>query len=470
MDNPPELVLELTEAYEKKLKDLERTLIPGMKDHFQLYQALFRSVYELFIQKGLLKADPYKNERHLSDIYQPDEGPMTETELDEQLPIKLSEFDNLLDFLNNYTQFKASSLSLKKLKILAGIVKHVDWTKLTQTNNLPITHGVAVIAEKIRLGSDTMASASLQSNHNKLDQVCKDLLREIKLLAEFKREEYKLMLRQKVVAHHPVFQTNLNKEDFAKNVKSVFARTMEGEAYFPELVNELFDEMTGSDPAKIKQTILDRFKVAETKKKAEVQKQYNLREILLEGVHNLGTASRHLDESTFKLKENLEILDNRPKGLWERFKEWIIKMNQGKEKEVFFDVELIDPNTTMKKIEHLAFKEFCANVQKKSKYLTSFLVKTSAASVRMESTSEDAIYELLEKNIADLKAMHLRLDALDAYFKAESPQNERARMRGIKVELGNLKNSIAGVSQKLHEFVAKKDEIEQLKRLGIKVE
>ena len=192
---------------------------------------------------------------------------------------------------------------------------------------------------------------------------------------------------------------------------------------------------------------------------------------MLEGLRNLGAASRHLDEALVKLKENADVLHNRPKTFMERFKDWIISLSQrNKSKEVIFEVEIVDINTTMKKVEKIEFNTFSANVTKKARYLTTLLIKTSANYLRIESGTDAQLFELLEKNLLDLKQLHERLDALDTYFKSEAPALERGKMKGIKVELGNLKNSIAIVNQKIHEFVARKEEIEQLKKLGISVE
>ena len=464
-------MMELIEAYEHKTLDLEKNVLPRLKEQFQLFQALFRSIYELFIQRGALKADPYKNERHLSDIYSPEDKTMAESEIEEILPIKLSEYDNLLDFLNNYTQFKCASLNLKKLKILTNIVKYIEWNKLTASNNHTTTLGVAMVADKIKLGQDNMATVSFTTSHHKIEQVALQIMKDIKTLVEFKRVEYKLFIRQRIIQHNPTFNSALSKEDFTKYVKAQFVKAMEGEGFFPELVNELCDELYYADGATVRKTILARFFVDEPKKKVEAQAKFNLRDILFEGTRALGTASRPIDESFAKIKENTETIKNRPKTLMERFKEWIVNLSQGGvQKEDFYEIEIIDLSTTMKRSERLEFNAFAFALQKKTRYLTSMLIKTSPTYSKMEQLQDEEIYEVLEKNLIEVKLMADRLEALDTYFKSESPVAERAKMKGIKVELGNLKNSIAMVNQKMHEYVARKDELTQLKRLGIDVQ
>ena len=56
------------------------------------------------------------------------------------------------------------------------------------------------------------------------------------------------------------------------------------------------------------------------------------------------------------------------------------------------------------------------------------------------------------------------MEALDTYFKTEVP---REKVKGIKIELSSIKNSIVKANQKKHEYVAKKEEYDQFKKLGI---
>ncbi len=62
------------------------------------------------------------------------------------------------------------------------------------------------------------------------------------------------------------------------------------------------------------------------------------------------------------------------------------------------------------------------------------------------------------------------MTSLDTYFKSETTREQRARLRGITIELTGIKNAIVKTNQKKHEYVAKHEEIDQLKKLGINTE
>ncbi|MFH2115062.1 MAG: hypothetical protein ABIJ86_11210, partial [Spirochaetota bacterium] len=81
----------------------------------------------------------------------------------------------------------------------------------------------------------------------------------------------------------------------------------------------------------------------------------------------------------------------------------------------------------------------------------------------------DQIYKFLEKSIEDLQSYHRKLTALDEFFRATLTDPEvKNKVRTIKTELGSIKNTIIKANQKRYEYIAIKDEQEQMKRLGIK--
>ena len=81
--------------------------------------------------------------------------------------------------------------------------------------------------------------------------------------------------------------------------------------------------------------------------------------------------------------------------------------------------------------------------------------------------TEEQIISYLEKNIRDVQFLHRTLGALDDFFKSNATADDRAKIKGIKPELGAIKNSIVKANQLRYEFSAQKEEEDQMKRLGI---
>jgi hypothetical protein len=136
--------------------------------------------------------------------------------------------------------------------------------------------------------------------------------------------------------------------------------------------------------------------------------------------------------------------------------------------DLFYEVEYTDVVTGSSKVEKLNFSAFRAEVERKSRFLAAITSKTTAAAKKLEAATEDQLLSVLGKNIEEMQSIHKSMSALDIYFKSETPRAERERMRGIKPELSAVKNGIVKANQKRHEYIAQKEEVEQMKRLGIR--
>ena len=94
--------------------------------------------------------------------------------------------------------------------------------------------------------------------------------------------------------------------------------------------------------------------------------------------------------------------------------------------------------------------------------------KASQIFRRIEQSTEERIFEFLNRYLIELQLVHRRMSGLITYFKSEMSKDKRSKIRGIKLELNSIKNSIVKANQKKHEYVAIKEEEEQMKRLGLK--
>jgi len=137
--------------------------------------------------------------------------------------------------------------------------------------------------------------------------------------------------------------------------------------------------------------------------------------------------------------------------------------------DIIHEVDYMDPVSSERKNEAINFRSFATEVSKKAQTLIAMTSRNSTAYKRLEGASEDQIYKFLEKSIEDLQSYHRKLTALDEFFRATITDPEvRNRVRTIKTELGSIKNTIIKANQKRYEYIAFKDEQEQMKRLGIK--
>jgi delta 1-pyrroline-5-carboxylate dehydrogenase len=236
--------------------------------------------------------------------------------------------------------------------------------------------------------------------------------------------------------------------------------------FYGELVEEIYLEDFDENSDEHRNKALSRLEVPQ-RKMAETVKKDVLKDLLLDSLRALGNSSHHLEISVQKLRENSAIIENRPRSVMERFKEWIIQLSNGKAKDIVYEVEFIDITTSAHTTRRIQFTSFIANLERKARLLAGVVNRQSSAYQKLKMADEEQLYTLLEKNLTDLIEIHKNLDALDTFFKSEVSRLSRDQIRGVKNELAAIKNNIHQASQRKHEYMAKREEIEQLRNLGI---
>jgi hypothetical protein len=181
----------------------------------------------------------------------------------------------------------------------------------------------------------------------------------------------------------------------------------------------------------------------------------------------LSSGSTPLEQVISKLQYNKNLLTNKSQSFAEKFRRWLFNMTKRETDNEVFEIEYLDPKTATYKPVQLDYGKFLAELQKKSRLLSSLGTKMSNTYQKLESTSEDKAYEYLSKTIEELQSILLKLPALDTYFKHEVPKNQRNFVKGLRLETSALKNSVVKANQKRHEYVSHKEEMEQLKKLGV---
>ncbi|KGE71843.1 hypothetical protein [Spirochaeta lutea] len=465
MEQSQDFLTTLQGAVQQKYAHTANITVPKLKENFHSLESNFRSLLSLCQRKGILREDPYKKERQISEVQAPRDEMFQESYKEDELAIRLSEFDSQLDFLNHYTSFALETMNLKELKSLVSMVRFIRWTEFSTNSTKPTTRLLAEVLEKIRKGSDSMAAGAVNSSLNQCAKNAKEVTEALKQITNLKREEYKLEIRERILSQWDM-GTAMPHDLFIKEVKRAYTGAGFIQPFYGELVEEIYQEDFDESREDFRKKVFSRLEVPQ-RQVAEPVKQDVLKEMLLDALRALGNASRHLEISVQKLKENSAILENRPRSFMERFREWIIQLSSGKAKDIVYEVEFIDITTSAHTTRQIQFSSFIANLDRKARLLTGIINKQSSAYQKLRMADEDQLYTLLEKNLSDLIEIHKNLDALDTFFKSEVSRLNRDQIRGIKNELSAIKNNIHQASQRKHEYIAKREEIEQLRKLGI---
>jgi hypothetical protein len=450
----------LTEVLAARADWLEKSELGKLKDEFRTFQTAFAVLYKVFLKKGLINEDPYKNEVKIGELEVPETGPFTDGNYKDQFSMRLSNYDNQLDFLVNFYQFSVDFLTVDKIKCILGLVKFIDWTRLTAANESPNNRAMEEILGLAKNGADPLAASIINDSLSSLSRTTGKILSYLKTLSDYNREAYKLDLRTKVLSGLSTTEASA-----LPAIKKQFAAAMPGQPFYPDLVNEVIKEDAGAGKA-LRDNILKQMAVPESKPKTLVP-PVEFKPILIDGLNIIGSLYPAMADIALKLDENAAFLEGRKNGFWDKLKRVIQQMLNKKPDPAIFDVEYIDPVKGIPVKQKIDFAHFRSEMDRKNRTFTALAARSGAAFDKMQAMTDEQLMGMLEKNIKDVQTTHNILGALDDFFKLEAGRKDRDKIKGIKPELGVIKNAFVKANQRRHDYSARKEEEDQMKKLGI---
>ena len=86
---------------------------------------------------------------------------------------------------------------------------------------------------------------------------------------------------------------------------------------------------------------------------------------------------------------------------------------------------------------------------------------------KINSANEDDILIFLNRQIQENQKFFTTINALDDHFKSHVEVLQRPKVKGLKIDLSSYRNAIINSNKKRGEYAAAKEEIEQMRKLGI---
>ena len=480
MEAKSEFLTKLEEALELRREYLDAQILPRLRDSFHAYQTALKGIISILVQKSLIDEDPYKHEKKISEVALPPTDPVIDAEKSNEISVRLSDFENQLDFLNNFYQFSSDFLNLDRVRLLSKLVNYITWDKLSELSGGVNTRIVGELITKIRLGTDKLSSGLLTDALGQIVKAKEEIITDLRELTSFHREQYKAEARAALFDGTELQQAEVQRgrDEVIRKLKARFGqlqakgkgfrfRGFEGTPpYYPELVGEILDEDYSEYAENLKSGVLEKLAVREPvkpKRKAPPE----LKPLLLEGVRALSAASSPLDIVMQKLVDNSRMLDTRKITLGERFRRWLTKRIGGQKPTKVYEIEITDPNTAITSAEQLDFTEYCQRMARRARSLANLSSRLTESYAKVEALDEEKLSQFLATAIDEVHYLATKMPALETYFKSELARDERAKLRMIRIELEAIRNAVLKANQKRHEYAQRREERAQFKRLGI---
>jgi hypothetical protein len=437
---------------------LERNEMPKLKDDFRTFHSAVNSIYTLFVKKGYIVDDPYRNDAKTDDLKVPDVGPINESNKRDHLGECLSSLGKELDYIVNFCQFSLEFFSQQRIKVVMGIISYIDWTRLG-TEEKPLTEMMNGIIVEARRGLDAVSRNMLNDSLASIGNATASIASRMKLLSEYNREDYKYNLRVNIT------DGMSEKDAQVANIRKQFAKKCAGESFYPELVEELRREDYTPRGPKLREAVLKKLAVTSTAGKKAKKAQTDFKPNIIDALNSIGTAGGTLNEIAKKIDTNYVLMSNKPVGLFGFMKKLWYAITGHEDDSVVYELEFTNPKGGVIH-EDLHYNQFFIELGKKTKILQAVALNGTAAG-RLPMLDETQLVDLYLRNAKDLITLQRILGALDIFFKKNVAPNDRGRVRGIKPELSALKSISIRANDRYTEYKSLKEEAEQFKRLGI---
>jgi hypothetical protein len=139
-----------------------------------------------------------------------------------------------------------------------------------------------------------------------------------------------------------------------------------------------------------------------------------------------------------------------------------------KSKPHIYEIELFDNLSNTNRTEQLNFTKWSEDLSIRLRLLTAVANRASPQFQGLLAKTEDEILDWFDRQFIEASKSVERMAGLDEFFKTEVPKDNRSQVKGVKTEVSSVRIGMANANKLKHEYVGKREEQEQLKRLGIR--
>jgi hypothetical protein len=468
MDYPETFSKELFSAFDAKLAWYDGEELPRLLSEYRKLHAYVENLINTLLNKGSIPEDPYKHDKKISDIPQIDDGFYNENERNMVIGMRLSDLESALTFISNYLTFSVASLNLERIKKLTALNAAFQWNSVSTNSTKPNARGLAEILATVRQGSDSLAISVVNdsiSNAGKSTAIINGIL---KNLVDFHKEMYKIEIR-KILFSHPSFvnaNPALNTQAYMAQIKKVYTSVMGKQPFYTELIEEILVENFGPNAEKAQRDILEKLRVEKSETVVK-EKTIDTKEILMDSVRILTGLVPQLTQIISKLEDNKKLLESEDSSFFERLSSFIRKVFNVKPRKIHYRLTITNPITREQKTENIEIEQFLSNLHKRVRFYTSFSLKKTPGYRKIELLTNDKIVEFIVAQLAENQTILDVLLALEDFYKANISTTQQSKIKGIKMEIAALKNTLIKTNQRKAEYVTLIEEQEQMKKLGI---
>lgn len=470
MENSGNFTSELLAALDEKTKWYDSDELPRLLESYRLLHTCVRNIFDLLVKKSLITPDPYKFDKKISDITAPEGTQFIEGEKSTIMGQRFSDYDTTLDYICNYYKFSVENLSLTSLKKLADFNSSILWTNFSSNSNKANTRVLAGMINNARQSSDALTVSMINDSLSKANNAMTEINSILKEYADFRREVYKGLVRRKVIGGKgfDLSAAFSSPESEIKEIKKNFAANMGKQPVYKELIEEIAREDQGPNKEEAQRKVLDKMHITVHVEKSSEAK-VDTKAMLMEAIEVLGGLPGTLGGILEKIKANHEVIERSNDTVFNKIRKLFRKAFNLEEPPIYYPIIIVEPGTGAKRQEKLNYNQFVSDIAIKAKRYTILSQKKSSGYQKILAMEESKLFEFIAAQISDCNKMLLNMTVLDEFFKTAASPGDKSKIKGLKIHLTTMKNTIVKANQKRSEYASYVEEVAQMKKLGIQV-
>jgi len=468
MEAENDFLSKLEIVLEQQRDSLDKKELSDLKETIRLFTSAFEGIYNLLLKKGLISEDPYKYEQKISEITSPPADQVLDSDKINKISQRLSMYDSQLDFLNSFYEFSADFITMPRIKKIVSLINWIKWDRLAESSTETNTKLLAEIIWKITQGSDQMSISLVNDSLKRMRELSKKIVIISRVISLYQREKYKFDIRSSIITQLELTPLDMQtkSEDTLLTIKRNFVKIMgKGIPFYSELIKEIFAEEAVPEGEILKSEVIKKLTIRGEKK--EVKKEINYRQILIDAVRTLAAVSIPMEQALKKLDFNNALSEEKTLTLGDKFRMWIMNLSGKDNVTKIIEIDIFDERLSFSKTVRLNLNEYLEDAKKKMRTISALSNKVSTINRKLEAASEDAVLNFISKSLEDLYIIINKMDPVNTYFRSEVSREQRNSVKGVKIEVTTMKNTLVKTNQKRHEYISRMEEIEQMKKLGV---
>lgn len=459
---------DLTRALAAARENLEKSIFPKLHDACSLQSTAMNGLLDVLINKRLIHYAPYDYDSKMTDIELPEVSPFPDTEKASVIGTRIAHYARMLEFVINYYQFTCDYLTPKRLSSLEKLSQVFLWDDFQQNSRSPNT---AALASIIEVATPSLENITAGIVRNAIEQLGSSTVSIRSFLSKgslYHRETYKLFVRTKVLPEVPQNKLAYGADigTMFAEVKKTFAAKLKKNPFFQDLINEvLWEDYSDAADAK-KADILKNLSQMEVAQKKKEAPKADYQQVLISGLRALSNSASHFELALEKIISNEELITKSNQTLFSKLAAAIRKAFNVKEPEKEIVIAIQDPATQTTKKTVINLPSFKAALEQKIRVFQNINSNSPQMNAKLRQIPEKSLYDNFVKYLSECNSLVNEMSGLDQYYKTVKP-NIRKKIKGIRIEITTITNSIINANQYKAEYAEHIDYEQQKKILGL---